>query len=116
MRKIKFRAWDKKLKFMLTIFDNTTSEDWFMPNVNKNFEVMQYIDKNDINNKEIYESDKVNITYGKCYNEKCGLTRKGIVVYDVKTASFKISVEDSAVLVGFYDINKIEVMGNIFEN
>ena len=32
-----------------------------------------------------------------------------------KTASYKISVEDSSVLVGFYDVNKAEVIGNIFE-
>lgn len=33
MRKIKFRAWDKIRKFMITIFDSTTADEWFIPNV-----------------------------------------------------------------------------------
>ena len=77
--------------------------------------VGQFTGLTDKNGVEIFEGDKVKTTYGKWFHNKDGLTRNGIVVFDKKTASFKISVENSAVLVGFYDINKIEVIGNIHE-
>jgi len=68
----------------------------------------------DKNGKEIYEGDIVLTTYGKLEEDKNGLTRFGKVVFE--QASFRISIKDSAVKVGFYDINKIEIIGNIYEN
>ena len=53
-RNIKFRAWDKKRKFMIIIFDNFGRDEWYLPNLNENYEVMQYTGFNDKNNKEIY--------------------------------------------------------------
>lgn len=59
MRKIKFRAWDKIRKFMITIFDNTTTDEWFLPNMKEDYEVMQYTGVHDIYGNEIYEGDIV---------------------------------------------------------
>ena len=59
MREIKFRAWDKKRRFMLTIFDNTATDEWFLPNMKEDYEVMQYTGIHDIYGNEIYEGDIV---------------------------------------------------------
>lgn len=77
--------------------------------------VGQYTGLKDKNGVEVFEGDKVNVIYGKWYHNKEGLDRNGVVIFDKKTSSFKISIENSKVLVGFYDLNKIEVIGNIHE-
>lgn len=59
MRVIKFRAWDKIRKFMITIFDNTATDEWFLPNMKEDYEIMQYTGINDIYGNEIYEGDIV---------------------------------------------------------
>jgi len=132
MREIKFRGLNEKWYFGKLII-NTYKGGWinaiqfgndlddedlelYIVNIFNSNSIGQYIGLRDDNDIEIYEGDMVISTYGKCHHEKEGLTRQGIVVYDMKTSSFKISIKDSAVLVGFYDVNKIEVIGNIFEN
>lgn len=60
-RPIKFRAWDKKNKTMIVIFDNTKQTEWFLPNVSNNFDVMQFTGLKDINHNEIYEKDILKI-------------------------------------------------------
>jgi uncharacterized phage protein (TIGR01671 family) len=95
--------------------------DWNMPRQLEYTQVIpetvgQFTGKLDKNGKEIYEGDIVIVTYGKCHINKNGLTRQGTIVYDTKTAAFRISVKDSALLVGFYEVSNIEVINNIYES
>ena len=123
MRELKFRIWNEKHKeFFFWGFVGSDSVFSGIPTgsgitldyAKENSE--QFTGLHDKNDKEIYEGGVVVCTYGKYYLEKDGLTRIGKIIYDDRTASFKMNVKDSAVSVGFYDINKIEIIGNIHEN
>lgn len=82
-REIKFRAWDKKKKIMVShdrLFRLDTSNEYpFLPLLKNMYsdsihpfdvEVMQYIGTRDQNNQEIYEDDILKITYDTNYSEK----------------------------------------------
>lgn len=116
MREIKFRAWDKKRKFMLTIFDNTTADEWFLPNMKEDYEVMQYTGIHDIYGNEIYEGDIVYLRrsfFGFELKPDKFLVR-------FKRGNFVIENELSILfdLRGYRPLGwceRIEVIGNIYE-
>ena len=106
MREIKFRVWDKVNKrwikqFNIDLLSINVSE---LPNI----ELMQCTGLKDINKKEIYEGDI--ISFGD---------NKGVVFY--KHAKFKVKYRyyncycfDALSDVLYF--NKVEVIGNIYEN
>lgn len=117
-RKIKFRVWDKYNKEMLGV-ENLDFEygelsirtdmynDYYSP---KDMILMQYIGLKDINGKEIYEGDIVELIF-----EEDGetLTGKGIVKYlDDWTGFFCVSFDGNCTS----SILNPRVIGNIYEN
>ena len=108
MREIKFRAWDKERKKMLSAFEVVKgvlyrNASFALNSINNIFEVMQYTGLKDKNGKgkEMYESDILNgnreIFWHKIYN--------GFYIQDIRTC-YPLSAE----------IKGLEVIGNIYEN
>jgi hypothetical protein len=109
MREIKFRAWDKENKFMLKIFDNTTRENWYLPQWKGRHEVMQYTGLKDKNNKEIYEGDVLH----------CDGHWNLYAVWDEENARFAFLCTDWVVTQGHPiqpNISSYCIIGNIHEN
>ena len=138
-REIKFRAWDGENKKMITsgfIIKNDGSiriwdgSDWGANQytINLGSKLMQYTGLLDKNGKEIYEGDKVKITYcDLCYlksqeernnNMRSHLTlvritsAEGVVFEDIDGES--ISLASRGRKEGQH--NDLEVIGNLYEN
>ena len=116
MREIKFRAWDKKRKFMLVIFDSTTAKEWFLPNLNEDYEVMQFTGVHDIYGNEIYEGDIVYLRHSFFGFEL--KPEKFLVTF--KYGNFVLENELSIFcdLKGYKPLGwceRVEVIGNIYE-
>ena len=116
--KIKFRAWDKIDRIMREVYSiNFINEDMCLMcdnlgRVQMNFsdaELMQYIGRRDINDKEIYEGDIVKVN-DKLYE----------VIFDESYVGFNLkNYFDSSSdypKIAFSELNNIEVVGNIYED
>jgi len=138
MRKIKFRAWDKKRKKIIR-FDKFNSlkigvekgKSWWWVRCDKrntkillediNGELMQFIGLKDKNGKEIYEGDIVETFNSKRKKLIAGIWEvvftKHLGCFDGKRVSNR--KEDSGEdfeCIGNLVSDKCEVIGNIYEN
>ena len=77
--------------------------------------VGQFINRTDNKQQKLFNGDKVLFNYGRHYNEPKGLTRFGTIVYDKRDCAFAVSIDNSAVLVKFWDIARIEIIGTIHD-
>ncbi|NEZ47810.1 DNA-packaging protein [Clostridium niameyense] len=116
MRKIKFRAWDKKEKRMFSMDDIKGSLGLYFNYTNRSYEEgdkfvdrfiqMQYTGLKDRNGKEIYEGDIFHIDDKEV---------EGIVIY--KNGGFKgAPLEPGSCINLPQEEDRIKIIGNIFEN
>jgi len=136
-RSINFSAWDKETKTLYDsiyelyfengalkeiIFEKTFEggEETVVFGHISNVELLQYLNKQDRNNKEIREGDIVQIDDDYPEDDPChnaGYNPTGVVVY--KDVGFYVESDDK----GFYDNmgmlfswDESEVLGNIYQN
>lgn len=113
MRAIKFEIMDKTTSEKeVFILDNEFDciSGWLEDRI-----LRQYIGIKDINGKDVCDGDKILVRYGKHYNEKQGITRGGVIVWDNKNAAFMVSINDSRVLIPFNMVIEFKITGNIHE-
>jgi uncharacterized phage protein (TIGR01671 family) len=110
MREIKFRAWDKHNKIMMTIFDSIAQSEWYIPNMkNGNYEYMQFTGLHDKNGKEVYEGDI-------CLIGDEGFAKPMQIIFE--DGCFGVHWTDGhfAELKYYIVYPSCEVIGNIYEN
>ena len=107
-RKIKFRAFDKLNNAFAELYTNVDC----MNNLdNDNVAIMQYTGLNDVNKKEIYEGDIVNIFGDICIIEY----GKQDIGHDWQGIGF-FTREKNGSQFNIFGGEGIEVVGNIHEN
>ena len=141
MRKLKFRAWDKKQKRIRQIIRMELplgeTEDLSIISMDDNYLkweyardliIMQYTERKDKNDEEVYEGDIIKFQYDTGYSEE---TTKGIV----KFGEYQAGHNDwgDIMALGFYvqqidvcigqewnmcrsEIEEGEIIGNIYKN
>jgi len=123
MREIKFRAWDKKGKYMfetMVIFNpdhnpqmgvcqivsNGVPEVRFV-NIN-DFELMQFTGLKDKNGKEIYEGDIIDLNFETVH-------LRGKVIQE-ESGDWLLYQDEQNFVGVHHNKNRIEIIGNIYEN
>ena len=127
MRRIMFRAWDKKKNKMLypvpiafTPIGRVRVSVHDVGTIGVDYEVMQYTGIEDCKRMEIYEGDIVTynmIGWDEEINEKYNNQFKGIIVYNWD--KFQIKYSDTKLSKCYHDLGiaqKVKVIGNIYEN
>lgn len=125
MREIKFRAWDKEEETMFNVGAIAWSHNAFNTSsyvfgtnphcyedecrspkhLNEECGFMQYTGLKDKSGKEIYEGDILEFSNGKI---------RGKVFYD--SGCFQLKSELDSDILFMYCLNKMLVVGNIYEN
>jgi len=135
MRKIKFRAWDKIEKELITKYESLAFKDnWVFLEVeykknhfselswhSDDIELMQYTGLKDKNGTDIFESDIVKYNmidrFGLCkieYTEECRFTAQSLNMVNCRGFSLK---KDIITFNKYSEKTRdIEVIGNIYEN
>lgn len=116
MKAIKFRAWHKKNRNMIQIFDSECQTEWFLPNLSEDYEVMQYTGLKDKNGKEIFEGD---IVEGHTFDEQIDKKQVGSIEYSEGRHGFIFVPNEFKPKNLYYPLFAIvtcELIGNIYEN
>jgi len=116
VREIKFRAWDKKAKDWLLVYQLGNSGKYFdilnpTKQVGKEIELMQYTGLKDRHGKEIYEGDIVSQeNYPTLYYQV------KFDIGDFRVGFIKTSNKENWTDIGKEIVKRFEVIGNIYEN
>ena len=128
MREIKFRAWVKKTKTMVDLYQTTPlaldanlQQDGIFIPFSEEFIIMQFSGLKDANDKEIYEGDILDFTVFDCLdNDK---QYRGVVVYCGSRFMLWNKPNDEFYGGdGGFELDEVigqggsEVIGNIYEN
>ena len=108
-REIKFRAWVKKTKTMVDLYQTTPlaldanlQQDGIFIPFSEEFIIMQFSGLKDKNDNEIYEGDVIKTSWE---GNKEVVFRKGCFCYQTGGDKYHI-----------FNEKKVEVIGNIYEN
>lgn len=120
MRIIKFRAWDKENKRMLSVEEI----DFYLERINgvhgiypitqsfKNIELMEFCGLKDKNGNEIFEGDIVNIEKGRNSRAR---KNKGPNI-EKREVLWVLSAKQNGFNLCLNKVTEREVIGNIYEN
>jgi uncharacterized phage protein (TIGR01671 family) len=118
MREIKFRAWEKNLKEIITVhnidFEKKMINTDYAWRLFNEIELMQYTGLKDKNGKEIYEGDILKVE---------GSKRKYVVKWNDEEFAFTVNYQYANGVPGDWILSEFravlktfEVIGNVFEN
>ena len=116
MREIKFRTWDKEEKrwCQASMRENGIIFNPSEPNTWKSIPILQqFTGLKDVNEKEVYEGDIVKDYKGNTYFVMWD-NIKGC--WDMKYTHHDLTYNSPCDDKNFYDIEKFDTIGNIYEN
>ena len=109
MREIKFRAWDKLKRQIMTegVMDNL----FMIIGQSNDYELMQFTGLKDKNGKEIFEGDVLKFKFTDCEKDK-----ENFIIVECIFEYGRFVMCDSYKDSYSFDEEKVEVIGNIYEN
>jgi len=112
MRKLKFRAWKKKIK----LFPMTSNTELGYARVDlRDHKIMQYTGLKDKNGKEIYEGDILTGNKIGYILEK--QTRGDAACVEYLDGAFVVRIHNTYQNLSFFvSMQPVEIIGNIYEN
>ncbi len=113
---LKFKVWDSLDKRLYPLFNVTVDPNIGELRLPDRYSLMQYIGLNDKNQKEIYKGDIISVKYFQKFSNQEKEIKAEVKYINGCFGFYEYQTKEDSYFNNEWDIDKIEIIGNIFEN